>query len=153
MEQTPEQALAYWERELKQAEAALTEAAKKRDSLRQVVLGLRHYVEAGGRTREPSLFELPAVKSNGSGAASAAPIATPRGRQAVRLIVEEADRPLSIHEIVQGAKDRGWMVGVDSLRNALGAAANRLVRDGEIVRTRPGVYAKLPDADGGGARD
>ena len=48
--------------------------------------------------------------------------------------------PMSIKEIAADVKSRGWMANLDDPRNALAAAANRLVGEGEVEKVNPNVY-------------
>jgi hypothetical protein len=64
----------------------------------------------------------------------------------VRRILIEDRGSLHIEEIVRAAQAHGWMQDVGDPRNALKAAANRLVDDGDVERgEKPSTYRYRPD--------
>jgi hypothetical protein len=126
--------LAKFEAELDEAKADVAAALARRDSLIQVVAGLRKLISPSSDLVIAATQRLPGLGElvNGDKRLSAP---GPRGREAVRILLQEAyPKPLHITEMAQLAADRGWMGDVESRRNALNAAAKRLVQDKEIER-------------------
>lgn len=126
--------LHVFESELAEAEAEAKVAITKVDSLRKIVEGMRAYVELSA-PGAPQLFEprvppevAEAVEAIANGAGN------PRGREAVRLILIGSRRPMDSAALAIDATKRGWMTHVEDVERALNAAANRLVKDGEIEK-------------------
>lgn len=164
--------LQEFEKQLQEADVEAKRAIKKRDSLRQVVLGLRSYLDLDrperlfgvndaaikanlNRVREKSesyviassfgndSVWLPAAAAAGATGAAGPPgprTSTPRGRDAVLIILSESGEEMHIDAIAQDAVARGWMADVANPRNALSAAAKRLVTDGKIEATGRARY-------------
>jgi hypothetical protein len=127
--------LREFESELAQAEAEAKVAITKVDSLRKIVEGMRAYVELSAPGGTAQLFEstvppevAEAVEAIANGAGN------PRGREAVRLILIGSRRPMDSAALAIDAMKRGWMTHVEDVERALNAAANRLVKDGEIEK-------------------
>jgi|SRR5579859_380724 len=141
--------LAQFQAELDEAKADVSAAMARRDSLQQIVAGLRKLADPGephGFGLTQTLPGLDTARSFGDKRLSAP---GPRGREAVRILLREAyPKPLHVAEMAQLASDRGWMNDVESRRNALNAAAKRLVQDKEIERgSRRATFRWIQEAD------
>jgi hypothetical protein len=142
-----QQLLARFEAELEAATDAVQTAIRHRDGLQQVVRGLRAITVGGAEDAESA--PPPVIET--------APRA-PRGRDAVRILLAEVyPRPLHVDELTDTVRARGWMSEIENPRNALNAAAKRLVGDGVAEKGRkPATYRlrdealpqKIPGADG-----
>jgi len=167
-----EDLLRKFRRELEDAERVAKDAINQVDSLRRVVRGLEGVLGIeepatarvwAGSARGAARSRSRVVRENLQQVQEAqqalmedtvAAVAVlngedaPRGREAVRRILVEARRQMHIDEIVKEALRRGWMLDVSSPKNALTAAAKRLVDDGELERRGRAVYRyrldKLP---------
>jgi hypothetical protein len=151
--ETPNDALARYELQLADAEAAAKIAILKAESLRKIVEGLRSFIDAEMTAPTPAQLWRPtpspfAARRAEPAATTVSSPETPRGREAVRLVLIEDRGTMHLDEIEAAVTQRGWMEDVADRRNALGAAATRLVRDGEIERVGPSRFRyrieKLP---------
>lgn len=133
--------LARFKGQLAEAEKEASRAAQRVNYLRQVVDGLQGLLTAE--------TPVPAVQLFDTGLALKAdpPIVTInrdhpvlRGRAAVRKVLEETRRALTIPELVAEIEQRGWMPDVERRRDATASSVQRLVQDGEAERVGRGVY-------------
>lgn len=143
-----ERMLRSLDEELEQVELQFRELEVRRESLRQAVFGIRGLL--GSDSPEPETDR---------GAGSRAPLAlgppasgpaTPRGKQAVRLIFEEyPNRAFGASDMLVELRKRGWEPHSEDPEGVLRTTIRRLMRDdSRIIRVAHGVYAlREPSAD------
>ncbi|HEU5214033.1 MAG TPA: hypothetical protein VFU30_00690 [Gaiellaceae bacterium] len=134
--------LARFKAELSKAEEEASLASRRVNYLRQVVDGLNGLLRADAPASAIRLFDTPGIELKAD-----PPIVTVggdhpvlRGRAAVRAVLEETRRALSIPELVAEIERRGWMPDVERRRDATASSVQRLVQDGEAERVGRGVY-------------
>jgi hypothetical protein len=155
--------LAHFQGELRHAEQEASRATRRVNHLRQVVDGLTGLLQADEPDPSARLFEvgtahtIRSILEKAGGAMTEAVagdeatvhsvttvengvVNAPRGREAVRAILEESRREWSIPDLTAEIQRRGWMKGVERPRDATASSVQRLVTDGVAERVGRGVY-------------
>lgn len=139
------------------AEAEVLKLAEQLAEQRQLAESATRKV-AGLRTIIRGYVEIfpelePLVETATAGIPLGSDTATPRGAEAVRLILQAQPNVwFVVSELVQGLGQRGWMPDSDNPANAVRTALERLLSspNSDIVKERRHqsvVYAYMPDRD------
>lgn len=137
-------ALTDLEAQLVDAEAAASIAVRRVDALNKAIEGLREVVATLPTAQSQKLFEAPTampplqpplrrVSEVEAGWVEAE--LKPRGREAIRRILLEARKPMTVQEIVADLRARDWMQDLVRPAETVAVTARRLVKDGEVEVT------------------
>jgi hypothetical protein len=130
------------------AQEAESVAVAQRDALRTAVAGIEGLALAFAVPADYVPEAEPVRETEPSPPAEPQVAATdgPRGREAVRLVLEEAGRPMRPKEIVTAVMRRGWIEPeAKSPDSAIRLATRRLAKDGIAVEVN-GAYVLKKDA-------
>lgn len=151
-----EHTLERFRAELAEAEIAAQTAVQRRDSLRQVVVGFEGLLAARidpGRRQLTVSDEGTGVDAGSVTARLTAPEsdAKPAGAEAVRRVLRDADKTLSLKDILRELNTRGWMsTEAKHPEASVRSSLQRLVADGAVIRVARGTYRlKTPETQMG----
>jgi hypothetical protein len=134
--------LARFRGQLAEAEKEASRATQRVNHLRQVVDGLQGLLSSEEPSLTVPLFDSGRIelKADPPTVVVGGDHPVLRGRAAVRKVLEDTRRALTIPELVEEIERRGWMPDVERRRDATASSVQRLVQDGEAERVGRGVY-------------
>lgn len=144
-----EQTLERFRAELAEADLAAQTAVQRRESLRQVVLGfeglLAAKIDPGPRqlsvSDEGTVDDSAVVTIQHAQHALSDSDEKPAGAEAIRRVLREAGKTMSLKDILRELKRRGWMsTEAKHPEASVRSSLQRLVADDEVVRVARGTY-------------